>query len=189
MKRTIEVATLQGTLFDTSLVALRRIDVDVANRLLVEWEHKLGPCNRPFHQEAFGIFVLDWPVSVAISASIVNGPVGRSDRSVQYQRDEVVELARQASCERWANRVMLRLWREVCAPLWPCWPVKAAVSYSHNGMHSGDMYRFDGWEKWKDNAGSSGGGTWGRKRSNSDAVYGPKSLWGFRYDQAWRQAL
>jgi len=167
------------TLFDISLAGIQRIENTEANDLLVAWGHKLGPCNRPFHQEAFGLFVLDRPVSVAISASIVNGPVGPSDRSVQYQRDEVVELARQGSCERWANRVMLRLWREVCAPLWPCWPVKAAVSYSHNAMHSGNMYRFDGWERWKENAGSSGGGTWSRKRSKSDAVYGPKTLWGF----------
>lgn len=169
------------TFFDMSLAGVQRIEVAEANSYLDAWGHQLGPCNRPFHQEAFALFVLDRPVSVAISASIVNGPVGPSDRSVQYQRNEVVELARQASCERWANRVMLRLWREVCAPLWPCWPVKAAVSYSHNGMHTGDLYRFDGWERWRADAGSTGGGTWGRKRSNTEAVYGTKTLWGWRY--------
>lgn len=88
---------------------------------------------------------------------------------------------RQAACEPWANRVMIRLWRETLAQLWPCWPVKAAVSYSHNGMHTGDLYRFDGWARWKTDAGSSGGGTWGRVRSNTDAVYGKKTLWGWRY--------
>lgn len=168
-------------MFDISVTGVRRIGVAEANRLLIAWEHKLGPCNRPFHQEAFALHVLDRPVSVAISASIVNGPVGNADGSIAYARNEVVELARQASCEPWANRVMIRLWREVCAPLWPCWPVKAAVSYSHNGMHTGDIYRFDGWERWKTNAGSTGGGTWGRKRLGTDAVYGKKTLWGYRY--------
>jgi len=62
--------------------------------------------------------------------------------------------------------------------------VKAAVSYSHNTMHRGDLYRFDGWEKVKDDCGSSGGGTWGRKRQNTEAVYGRKSLWVYRYEGA-----
>lgn len=164
----------QPRLFDAPIAGVYPFDVDEANALLVEWGHKLGPCNRPFHQEAFALESRGRIVAVAISASIVNGPVGG------FQRNEVVELARQAACERWANRVMIRLWREVCAPLWPCWPVKAAVSYSHNAMHSGDLYRFDGWERWKTDAGSSGGGTWGRQRKNTDAVYGKKTLWGYR---------
>ena len=171
---------MSPTMFDISLASVQRMDVDAANRLLVKWEHKLGPCNRPFHQEAFALYVLDRPVSVAISASIVNGPVGPKD-GVRYERTQVVEIARQASCEPWANRVMIRLWRETCARLWPCWPVEAAVSYSHNGMHTGDLYRFDGWERWSTVAGSRGGGTWSRKRQNTEEVYGPKTLWGFRY--------
>lgn len=161
---------------DVPIVGLYPMDVDDANQLLVEWEHKLGPCNRPFHQEAFALEVANRVVAVAISASIVNGPVGG------FERNEVVELARCAASEPWANRLMIRLWREACARLWPCWPVKAAVSYSHNGMHTGDLYRFDGWQRWKTDAGSSGGGTWGRKRSNTDAVYGKKTLWGFPYE-------
>lgn len=137
----------------------------------------MGPCHRPFHQEAFGLEAGGRIVAVAISASIVNGPVG------EFERNQVVELARQAASEPWANRVMIRLWRELCAPLWPCWPVRAAVSYSHNGMHTGDLYRFDGWERWKTTAGSSGGGIWGRQRCQTEAVYGKKTLWGFRYER------
>ena len=99
-----------------------------------------------------------------------------------YQRGQLVELARLASCERWANRVMLRLWREVCAPRWACWPVAAAISYSHNAMHTGNLYRFDGWEKFSDDCGSSGGGTWSTKRTRNSAHAGSKTLWVWRYE-------
>lgn len=162
-------------LLDVPISGLYPIDVAVANRFLVEVEHKLGACNRPFGQEAYALEVDGRIVSVAISASIVNGPVAG------YERQEVVELARLAASEPWANRVMLRLWRELCAPRWRYWPVKAAVSYSHNGMHRGDLYRFDGWEKVRDDAGSNGGGSWSRKRYATDVVHGRKSLWVWRY--------
>jgi hypothetical protein len=164
-------------LFDLPLGGFYSLDPDEVNRYLVEWGHKLGPCNRPFRQEGWGLFVNGRPVSVAMSASIVNGPVD------VYQRNQVVELARLCSSERWANRVMLRFWREVCGPLWACWPVAAAVSYSQNAHHTGNLYRFDGWRKVSDNCGSSGGGSWSRKRYATDAAHGKKSLWIWDYPE------
>lgn len=169
---------MQARLLDVPMSGVYPISVDEANVLLVKWGHKLGPVNRPFRQEAYALELLGRVVSIATSGSIVNGPVAG------YQRDEVVELTRLAACEPWANRVMLRLWREVCAPAWKSWPVLAAVSYSHNAMHRGDLYRFDGWEKVKDNCGSSGGGSWSRKRYATEAVMGKKSLWVWRYAPA-----
>lgn len=164
-------------LFDAPLAGIYPVSVAEANQLLIRWEHKLGPCERPFHQEAFVLEVAGRPVAVAVSASIVHGPVAG------YRTQEVVELARQAACEPWANRVMIRLWREACAPLWPCWPVKAAVSYHHEGLHTGNLYRFDGWEKIKEGVGSMGGGAWSRQRVATDVVVGPKTLWLWRYEQ------
>jgi len=165
----------QARLLEMPIAGVYPIEVDEANARLVGWEHKLGPCNRPFRQEAYGLEVGGDLVAVAISASIVNGPVAG------YQRGQVVELARLGAANRWANRVMLRLWRETCAQLWDCWPVEAAVSYSHNALHGGDLYRFDGWERVRTDAGSSGGGLWSRKREQGDAVYGKKTLWVWRY--------
>lgn len=165
----------QQRLIDAPAAGLYPISLVDANRLLVEWQHKLGACVRPFHSEAFALEVHGRPVAVGMSASIVNGPVGG------YRRDQVVELARQGACERWANRVMIRLWREVCARSWPCWPVKAAVSYSANSMHSGDLYRFDGWQKIRDDAGSSGGGTWSKTRAADDVKRGSKTLWLYEF--------
>jgi hypothetical protein len=77
---------------------------------------------------------------------------------------------------------MLRLWREVCAPKWAGWQVRVAVSYSHNAHHRGDLYRFDGWERVRDDCGSSGGGTWSTARTGDDARSGNKSLWLWRYE-------
>lgn len=162
-------------LLNLPLAGVHRIDVALANECLVAWQHKLGACERPFRQEAYALELGDQIVAVAISASIVNGPVAG------FQRTEVVELARLAACVPWANRIMLRLWREVCAPLWACWPVKAAVSYSLNAQHRGDLYRFDGWERVRSDCGSSGGGTWSSARNADDPAKGSKSLWVWRY--------
>ena len=94
----------------------------------------------------------------------------------------MVELARLGASVPWASRVILRLWRETCAPRWKCWPVRAAVSYSHNAMHTGNLYRFDGWRPVRDDCGSSGGGSWSRPRYATDVVHGKKTLWLWRYD-------
>lgn len=160
-------------------VGLEFISIEQANELLVAWGHYLGPCNRPFGMQAFALHLHGQPVSISISASAVSGHIPVGDR--EYQRGEIVELARLCSCEPWATRVMLRLWREVGAKLWPYWPVTAAIAYSQNSRHEGDIYRFDGWERVRDNCGSSGGGAWSRKRYSTDAARGKKTLWLWRY--------
>lgn len=164
-------------LLDLPISGLYPLDIKDANRLLVEWGHRLGEIHRPFTMQAFALELDGEPISVAVSASVVSATVAG------YRRTEVVECAR--LCSRpdspWANRVALRLWRETCAPRWPDWPVRAAVSYSQNAYHRGDLYRFDGWERVRDDCGSSGGGAWSRQRYAGEAVYGKKSLWLWRY--------
>lgn len=166
----------QPRLLDVPMAGLYPIGLDQANRLLVDrWHHRLGPVNRPFRSEAFVLDLQGEPVAVAVSASTVSNTVAG------YRRDQVVELARPAG-EPWATRVMLRLWREACAPRWACWPVLAAISYSHNAMHRGDLYRFDGWERITTHAGKSGaGGNWSRARYAGLPQSGSKSLWVWRY--------
>lgn len=77
----------QARLLELPAVGLYPIEVVDANRLLVEWGHKLGPCERPFHSEAFALEVHGAPIAVTISASVVGSPVAG------YHREEVVELA------------------------------------------------------------------------------------------------
>lgn len=167
-------------LFELPLAACYPVDNGIANELLVKWEHKLGPVNRPFRTESFVLEVAGEPVAVAMTGSIVHGPVAG------YTTQECVELIRLASANSWANRVMIRLWREVCAPSWKCWPVKSAVSYSHNALHGGSTYRTDGWEKISEKCGTNGkGGNWGRRGEGyqNKALHGYKTLWVWRYPE------
>jgi hypothetical protein len=172
----VETPVLEPRLLDVPVSGIYPVSLRDANTLLEHWNHRLGPVNRPFRSEPWVLEAHGLPVAVAVSCSIVHGPVAG------YMLHEVVELARLAGKPPF-TRPMLRLWREICAPAWQGWTVRAAVSYSHNAMHSGDLYRFDGWEKIRDDAGSGGGGAWSRRRHAGDAVAGRKSLWIWRYDR------
>lgn len=150
-------------------------DVD-ADLLYTAWGHYLGPCDRPFGRQDFGLFVGGQIVSAATSASTVSATCDA------FSRFEVVELARIASkpSERWATRVSLRLWRELAPAEWTRkyrehWPVvRACVSYSNETRHKGDIYRFDGWRRAGVMRGSTGGGTYTSKQQRED-----KALWIF----------
>lgn len=182
-------AVAQLRLLDAPLASVVVMEPAEANDLLVEWGHRLGPVHRPFRMEAYALVLHGRPISVAVSASTVSSHVAgwmdptKKEDPIRFGRQEVVELARLASAPDalWATRVMLRLWREVCAHQWACWPIRAAVSYSHNVLHAGDLYRFDGWRKINDRCGSSGGGTYSRPRYATDAVHGRKSLWVYEF--------
>lgn len=175
-----------------------------ANSLLEQWGHYLGPVNRPFGSQSWTFEVDSKPLAVAVSCSTVSEhvtyldslavyrmtakgrigeQVGELTYRVRLKRGEIVELARLCAAPgaNWATRPMVRLWREVAAPRWPYWPLSAAIAYSQNSRHEGDIYRWDGWMKAADNCGSSGGGAWSRKRYATDAVHGRKRLWLWRY--------
>lgn len=176
---------LVGTSTDAA-VSLVSVDLDEANALLEAWGHYLGACDRPFRNDGWVLDVLGEPAAVATSSSIVG------ESSAGFRKHEAVELSR--LCARpgmnWTTRVMLRIWREVAAPQWPCPEPRsglsavAAVAYSKNDRHEGRIYRFDGWEKVTDRAGSGGGGQWSRKRATDDAANGAKTLWLWRYPVA-----
>lgn len=178
----IAVADYQPSLLAAAHVAaaLRTIPVHSANGLLKQWGHYLGACERPFGAEGWVLEVAAEPVAVAVSASIVSTTVAG------WTRHQVVELARLCSApgHRWATRPMLRLWREVAAPAWRYWPTRAAVAYSHNRRHAGDLYRWDGWQLVTTLAGSGGGGTWTTQRGDDHVATGRKTLWLWRYETA-----
>lgn len=154
-------------------VGFSETGITVANTLLTEWGHYLGPCNRPFGQQAWRLDLAGEPIAVAVSASTV------SSTAAGHAREDLVELAR--LCTRpgfnWATRVALRLWRETAAPAWPYWATSAAIAYSDNARHEGAIYRFDGWTRVKTNSTSGGGGTWTKTRTADNPATGPKSLW------------
>jgi hypothetical protein len=145
------------------LIAFDLISNERADAALVNWGHWLGPCNRPFGRQSFGLEIESELLAVAVSASTVNGHCGG------YARRDVVELARLCAHPDHPEltRVALRLWRVIAPVIWErkYWPVRAVVSYSNSVRHTGDIYRFDGWEKVAQVAGSTGGGTWTKPKA------------------------
>jgi hypothetical protein len=130
------------------LVSWHRIENRDANQHLSEWFHFLGPCNRPFGKQSFGLYLQERLVALAVSATPV------APTCAGFDRRTVVELARLCAHpeHRDMTRVALRLWRVTAAAEWTrdYWPVIAYVSYARKDRHTGDVYRFDGWEKAKD---------------------------------------
>ena len=159
------------------IAAFDRIDDDEADRFLQEAGHYLGACERPFGRQSFGLFLHDALVSVAVSASTVASTCGG------WPRGQVVELARLCTspAHRDLTRVALRFWRVSAPAAWSAkyWPVRAVVSYSDRTRHSGNIYRFDGWTKIADVAGSGGGGTYSTPKART-----PKSVWCFEVQEA-----
>lgn len=157
-----------------------------ANRLLIEWDHDLGPCDRPFAQDQWGLVVLGRVVSLVVTASTVS-PTVTDEQGMVWPRNNLAELARICTdpSKRWATRPMLRLWREVLGPLWAGWPVRMAVSYASPGK-AGHIYRHDGWtfvRKCKP-ASPGKGSTWAKGSVTDDIGDGCKSLWVYRYEEA-----
>jgi hypothetical protein len=157
------------------LARFEQIEALEGDRALRDWGHYLGANDRPFGRQDFGLFVDDDLVAVAVSASTVGATCAGFDRF------EVVELARlvRRPDARWCTRVALRLWREIAPTCWrnvyrDKWPhVRAVVSYSNETRHRGDIYRFDGWQKFGVNRGSTGGGGYTKVRETSEA----KAVW------------
>jgi len=158
------------------LVAFERIDDGLADARLIEWGHWLGGCNRPCGgRQSFGLFLEGDLISVAVSAMTI-GP-----RSAERDRRTVVELARLCSdpAHRDMTRVAIRLWRKCAASAWSSkyWPVEAYISYANRNRHTGDVYRFDGWQRW----GNTRSGSVGKNArwSEPGLKIEPKSIWVF----------
>lgn len=169
---------VQDGLLDAAAVTFARRSMAEANDLLTTWGHYLGPCERLYGPQGWVLAIEGRAVAVAVSGAPVSSTVAGLPRT------EVVELARLCAApgERWATRPTLRLWREIAAPRWPYWTVRAASAYSQNSRHDGSIYRFDGWTKVTDKAGSAGGGTWSAKRLPGDVLHGRKTLWLWTYE-------
>lgn len=113
-------------------------------------EHKMGAFNRPMGMKVcHALFHSQRPVGIAITASLIMPNVGGVDGCT---RENTIELARVRAERRDLNRVVLRLWREF---VFPGLGKQFAISYQDAALHSGDLYRFDGWKK----AGFSNSGT------------------------------
>jgi len=155
------------------------VTLDQANELIEAFGHPLGPFNRSFGRQAWGLAIDGKAAAVAVSGSTVGAT------SAGYKRAQVVDLARIARHPAHPGilRVMLRLWRDYLAGRWDYWPVQAAVSYALPGKE-GNLYRFDGWRFWGYCKPWAGGGTWSRPSRANDMADGVKKLYYYQYPSA-----
>lgn len=132
---------------------LEAIDRSTLNRLLDEWGHRMGAYTRPrFAIEAHhALFEHGRPIAVTAAGETVREVVG----STGIRREDAVELVRLCAARPDLCRPMLRLWREIVFPrLAEAHRRIIAVSYQDEALHSGNLYRFDGWI----DLGTAGGG-------------------------------
>lgn len=115
-----------------------------ANVMLLDWGHRMGPMTRPnFKIEAHhALFEDGKPVAIVMAGETVREVVGQTG----IKRTDCIELMRLCAARPHLCRPMLRLWREFIFPrLSDVYGRGVAVSYQDEALHSGDIYRFDGW--------------------------------------------
>lgn len=135
------LAVASGFFLVPPVMHLSMIELEEANRLLIAWGHRMGPCRRPNSRIwAHAMFMHGEPVAVTVTAALIR------ETCAGLTRGEAVELARVCAGRPHINRAMLRLWREaVLPPLCRSYGWTWAVSYQDEAHHTGNTYRFDGW--------------------------------------------
>lgn len=126
------------------LATFDAIPLGEANKHLQDWGHRMGPLLRGNSgaQHCHALAVHRVPVAVVCTSSLIRECVGGG--LGHLTRANTVELSRLCAAEPWACRVALRLWREV---VFPGTGADFAVSYQDAALHSGNIYRFDGWKR------------------------------------------
>ena len=148
---------------------VEQVDLEVANKALVAWGHRMGPCKRPNADIwAHALFEHGEPVAVTIAAGLI------AETCAGFTRAEAFELARLCAARPTLCRVMLRLWREMVAPaICRVHGYRWAVSYQDKALHTGNTYRLDGWD------------VVGESRSGTDRRSGRKGrskrIWGWEF--------
>lgn len=125
-------------------VTFEQIALTEANACLIAWGHKMGPLERgdADHMPHFVLRHEGRPVAVAMASRLVREVVGGGNQHLT--RANTCELSRLCAERPGLSRVALRLWREFT---FPQLGYTHAISYQDADMHSGNTYRFDGWER------------------------------------------
>lgn len=154
------------------LVSFDSISLHEMNACLVAWGHKMGPWERPDYGAArfHGLRHDGRLVAVTATDGLIRDTCGLT-------RGEAMELGRVCAEREHLNRVAVRLWREfvfpaICKTTGQSW----ALSYQDAVLHSGNLYRFDGWVRL------------GTSRSGTDQRSGKKGrnkvIWGWQLPSA-----
>lgn len=126
------------------LVRFDPLSVGEANAGLEAWGHRMGPLNRPGQSLdlAHGLFHGDRLVACVTTSTLIRPNIGGGLNHLT--RANAMELSRLCAEKPGLCRVALRLWREF---VFPGLGVPIVISYQDADLHSGNTYRFDGWEK------------------------------------------
>ena len=155
-------------------VAFEPIDRDDLNSCLSAWKHRMGELRRPTRGWDHGLRHGGELVAVVATDTLIRPKVAGFDRH------QAIELSRLCAVRPDICRVVLRLWRLFVFPaiaqergcVW-------AISYQDSALHSGNLYRFDGWVRL------------GVSRSGVDPRTGrrgrSKVIWGWCDDPALRR--
>lgn len=125
------------------VVTFEEISIDTANACLVHWGHQMGPLERGNKAGIHYALIHDGrPVAVAMMSTLIREVVGGG---LDYMtRANACELSRLCAARPGLCRVALRLWREF---VFPNLGYRFAISYQDADLHSGNTYRFDGWQR------------------------------------------
>jgi len=128
--------------FLAPIISFDAIDRAELNEALTAWGHKMGPLNRPSFRPGIAHGLRHDGVLVAVTATEQMIPAATAGLS----RDEALELARVCAVRPDLCRVAVRLWREFVFPaVSRAWGTTWAISYQDAALHTGGLYRFDGW--------------------------------------------
>jgi len=126
------------------IAQLLEISHEEANHQLVAFGHRMGGLRRP---PEYGLWchalVSDCRViAVTAASTLIRDHVGGG--LSHLTRLNTVELSRLCAARPGLCRPMLRLWREL---VFPTLGYANAISYQDSVMHTGNVYRFDGWAR------------------------------------------
>jgi antitoxin VapB len=121
-------------------VAFEPIGRDDLNACLSTWKHRMGELRRPTRGWNHGLRHGGELVVVVATDTLIR------PRVAGFDRHQAIELSRLCALRPDICRVALRLWRLFVFPvvaqergcIW-------AISYQDSALHSGNLYRFDGW--------------------------------------------
>lgn len=157
------------------LVAFDAIDTDALNRCLTDWGHRMGPLHRPQFGHfggAHALFHEGQPVAVVATEQLAVA------HTVGLSRADAFELARVCAMRPDLCRVVLRLWRAFAFPAFcRASGCSWAISYQDRALHTGALYRHDGWVR----LGQTSSGTDPRARGGERRGR-RKTVWGWTDD-------
>ncbi len=120
------------------LASFEMISLEELNRCLVSWNHKMGELHRPMAAPfCYGLLHNGETIGVIAHSSLIPAELHGLTHA------NTIEVSRLCAARHSLCRVVLRLWREL---VFPFTDYTYAISYQDEQLHTGNIYRFDGWK-------------------------------------------